>query len=94
MADKSTRYQPLELNRLEQSIEDLEREESSVPEYKPPANDFRHAPAIRGRSLRRFLLVSIAANALLIMLGAWQYLKLRSLVMVCKAAGKTTGKLS
>ena len=92
MADKSTRYQPLELDRLEQDIEDLENERTSVPEYIPPANDYRHAPTVRGRSLRRMLLASVAFNALLIMLAAWQYLKLRSLSMACDAEGKSDAR--
>ena len=88
MVDENTRYQSLELNRLVQDIEDLEHQSSSASEYKPPANDFRHAPTVRGRSLRRMLLGSVAFNALLIILAAWQYLKMRSLGMACGAEGK------
>ena len=89
MVDKHEGPKSFELERLTQDIENHDNAARSAPEYRPPANDFRHAPQIRGRGLRRVLLVSIAANALLVMVVAWQYLKITSLTMICGKATDT-----
>ena len=92
MPDRDTRYQPLELNRLEEQIEDLENEDSLQPQYRPPVNDFKRAPNVRGRTLRRILLVSVALNAILVMVATWQYLKLRSLALGCGTREQSSAK--
>ena len=77
MANRGTRYDPLRL--IEEEAE-LGNFDTQAPQ--PIAHvDNDNVPMQRRRRLQKMLMASVAVNAVLLMTCAWQYLRIRGLMM-------------
>jgi len=71
MANLGYRYDPLRALEAQEELSELPEETPNQPQ---PNN--HNVPIVRRRRLQKLLLASVALNAILLMICAWQYLKI------------------
>ena len=83
MANRGTRYDPLRLIEEEAELGNFNTEAAQPVTHV----DNENIPMQRRRRLQKMLVASVALNAALLMTCAWQYLRIRRLMMGSGVAG-------
>lgn len=74
MANRGWRYDPLRALEAEEELTSISEETSA-----PPQPDNHDIPLARRRRLQKMLIASVALNAVMLMICAWQYLRIHRL---------------